>query len=396
MSINNGCKLCAKGVDTEPGLSQGQIAKKYNVARSSVQRHLKHITKNDQPQPLLGVVRPAVEVSEPDVDDFLLSQGIPQEIVTSRGKSVRLEDGSWEKVSWQPNAKAIHDSLQYDDLSPLLENWEPRDYVREGGEYTDVLNASDLQIGKANQRGGGTVQTVERVKTSFSRFASRLESDNPHEAALVDGGDPIENVFNVKEQMVTNDLDVPAQIRTFRRLMLEGIKLFSPLVPVLYYVAVPSNHGAFRTDYKAQGGSIDADFGLEISYQLEDIVNENPFLRDRVQFIRPEPLYETAILETSSTRVAFHHGHQSSYSAHKEWWAKQDHGRMPGWDADLLVTAHYHTMGLDQSGDGRWIIKTASSDVGSDWFTNKTGERAMPGMTAFKVRDGMWSDLALL
>jgi hypothetical protein len=376
------CTVCKNGWVLNPALSNRQNATNHGISEGSIRRHKKHS------------VAPTVFK-----DEHLEDLGIPSEYVTSRGKSTRLLDGSWEKVTWRPNAVALHQALVYDDLAQALAEWEWKDHADEdlAGAYTDVLNMADLQIGKAMQRGGGTPETVVRVRQSVQTFANRLMFSSPEAAVIVDNGDPIENCFNVPSQLVTNDLDVPAQIRTFRRLMIETIKTLAPLVPKLYYVSVPSNHGAHRTGYKAPGGTTDADFGLEISHQIEDAVQENDFLRDRVVFVRPDPLEETATVTVSNTKLAFHHGHQSnSDKAFGLWWAKQDHGRRPGWDADILVTAHFHNMGLEQSGDGRWIIKCASSDGGSQWYTDKSGETALPGMTAFRVQDGKWSDLALL
>lgn len=371
------CTLCAVGAELDPSKSNYANGESFGVSEASVRRHKAHTSP-------AGVG---------------LFEDVPEAVVTSRGRTVRLEDGSYEKITWKPNAMALHQTLQYDDLAKALDEWEP---VRPNlgnslQPYTSILNAADLQIGKANQRGGGTPETLARAKQSVERFVADLTRNTPQAAVIVDNGDPIENCFNVPSQLVTNDLDVPAQIRTFRRFMIEAIKAIAPVVPMLHYVVVPSNHGAHRTGYKSPGGTTDADFGLEVSHQLEDAISENPLLKDRVVFVRPEPLHETAVVSVSNTKVAFTHGHNSSSEkTHGLWWARQDHGRMPGWDADILVTAHYHTMGLEQSGDGRWIIKTASSDPGSDWFTNRTGESALPGMTSFRVHDGQWSGLALL
>jgi len=386
-----------KKIDTSR--SKVAWADKIGVSEASVRRHLKHAPAGRTAAP--GVTLERTD-NHPDPEDFLNLHGIPVEAVQSRGMSIRDPlTGSWEKVTWKPNAKALHDALQFDDLAEALEGWFPRttsffDDDFDSG-FTSVLNASDLQLGKSMQRGGGTPETVARVRQSFETFADSIqEGPTPSRVILVDGGDPIENVFNVPSQLVTNDLPVPEQIRVFRRLMLEGIKLIAPLVPELVYVAVPSNHGQARTGYKSPGGTVDADFGLEISYQLEDAVAENPYLQN-VSFVRPESLDETAVIETSNTKLAFHHGHQSSGpNGHGKWWAGQSHGRMAGWDADILVTAHYHSLRVEQSGNGRWIIGVSSSDASSDWFTNRTGESARQGMTTFDVRDGQWSNLRII
>lgn len=389
----NVCVTCLWETETgdkiDTSRSKTAWAAKIGVSEASVRRHLKHAPAGAQG-------RPEGNTGALGSDGFLEQHGIPVSAVTSRGMSLLGPDG-WQKVSWNPNAKALHDSMQYDDLKASMENWKPRLYhAVPKNTKTAVLNAADLQIGKAMQRGGGTKETVARVKLSFERFAQYLIETSPERVILVDNGDGIENCFNVPAQLVTNDLPVPEQIRVFRRLMLEGIKILAPLTSELVYVSVPSNHGAARTGYKAPGGTVDADFGLEISYQLEDVVGESPYLQN-VSFVRPYSLDETAVIETSRTKLAFHHGHQSSGPAgHGKWWQGLDHGRMAGWDADILVTAHFHSMRVEQSGNGRWILGVSSSDASSDWFTNRTGESALQGMTAFDVENGQWSNLRIL
>ena len=379
------CSVCvwlSTGQTIDTALTNTAIANFVGVSEASIRRHWKHA-----PKPL------------PVGDAFLRDLDIPIEAVTSRGASIRDPDtGSWQKVTWHPNAKALSDTLKYDDLLDALEGWEPVTPRRGHDDYAEILNMADLQIGKAMQRGGGTPETLARVRQAVARFVEDLLSraELPSVIVVVDNGDPIENCFNVPSQLVTNDLPVPEQIRVFRRLVLETLKALAKLSIRIIYVCVPSNHGAARVGYKSPGGTVDADFGLEISYQLEDAISENPHL-SHVDFVRPRSLDETAELSVANTKLAFHHGHQSSGpTSHGKWWAGQDHGRMAGWDADILIVAHYHSLRLEQSGDGRWIIGVSSSDASSDWFTNRTGESAIQGLTAFSVRDGQWSNLRIV
>lgn len=376
-------KETGKKVDTSR--SKVAWAGRIGVSEAAIRRHLNH--------------SPAVDAeADSDPDEFILSLGIPIEAITSRGRSVRDPNtGSWQKVSWQPNKASAIKSLEYDDLRDALDGWTPLDvYDGPSVPVSTILNAADLQIGKAMNRWGGTPETIARVRSSIETMATDITTRKPECLVLVDNGDPIENCWNTPQQLVTNDLPVPEQIRVFRRLMLEAIKTLAPLVPRLIYVAVPSNHGAARVGYKAAGGTVDADFGLEISYQLEDAIRENPYL-NHVEFVRPESLDEIAVIEVSNTRLAFHHGHQSSGpNGHSRWWADMAHARHPGWDADILVTAHYHSLRVEHSGNARWIIGVSSSDAGSDWFTNRRGEYAQQGMTTFDVVDGQWSDLRIV
>lgn len=367
------CSICN---NIDPSISNVQNAKALDTTEASIRRH-KRANHN------------ALE----DVDPFF---DIPNSIITSRGKSTRLADGSWEKVSYSPAKAAMLEARSYDDMERAVEGYRYAPAASSNTGITSTLHASDLQIGKASQRGGGTPETIERVMCSFHRFAAHVERIQPDHILLSDNGDPIEGIWNVGSQKHTNDLDLSAQIRTFRKLMIEGIKILAPLAPRLTYLSVPSNHGAVRDGYQSQAGNSDADFGLDINYQIEDVFAEHAYLHN-VEFARPEPMYSTAVIETSGTKLAYNHGHLSKgQNGHHAWWAGQDHGRMPGWDADILVTAHYHNLKVEQSGDERWIIGVSSSEPSSDWFTDASGQAATRGMTMFDTRDGKWGNLQIV
>lgn len=391
------CKACAieeeRGIRVDDSMTNVAWGRELGIGESSVRRHKAHAPVTAQASGF---------VDQDGNDTLLTSIDVPAEFVTSRGMSLRDPiTGSWQKVNWQPNKKALHDTLRYDDLREALEGWSaPKHHSTLNGGHAAVFCMSDLQIGKAGQRMGGTPETLERIRQSIQKFVHELDSIHPallpQTIVIWDGGDPVENVFNTPEQIATNDLSLPEQIRVARRIFLEAIKALAPYAEKLVFVTVPSNHGRMRVGYKAAGGTVDADFGLEISHQIEDVVRENPSL-DHVSFVRPDPLFETAELEVANTKLAFTHGHNSSgQKGHSRWWADQAHGRFPGWDADLLLTAHFHNLGVTQSGNGRWIIETSSSDAGSDWFANKSGQTAMQGVTAFDVKDGMWSNIRIL
>jgi hypothetical protein len=369
-------KTTGKAVDSTR--SNRSWGKKIGVSEASIRRHRGHQI----------IVDEATSYVDGEGDHLTQSIDVPEEYVTSRGMSLRDPvTGSWQKVTWQPNRKALHDSMRFDDLREALEGWKPNAFgVRmPTSAGASVLSMSDLQIGKAMQRWGGTPETLTSARRSIQEFVTHLIENGIRTAIIADVGDPIENIFNVPSQAHTNDLPVTEQIRVFRRLLLEAVKLIAPHVDKLYVVSVPSNHGAFRTGYKSQAGTVDADFGLEISIAVEEAAAENPYL-GHVVFVRPEPLDLTAELEVAGTKLAFNHGHESGgVFRHGDWWGKQDHGRMAGWDADILVVAHFHTQAVYQSGNGRWVVATASSDPGSDWFTNRTGQSATRGMTAFDL-----------
>lgn len=372
------CALCGLGADMEPDLTNVAMASKYGVSERSVRRHRK-------------ALRDAVEPYE---DPFLKDIGVDPALVTSRGYTRRLEDGSYEKATWKPNQAALKDALGYDDLGHIFEAPVARPLPAEGS-HAEFLNMTDLQIGGVDGR-GGTPETLAGIKVSLQRFTDRVAKTKPSVIVIADGGDPIENIFNVPSQKYTNDLDLVAQIRTVRRVFAEAIRMVAPLAEEIVFVSVPSNHGAARSGYKEQAGSTDADFGLDVNYSLEEQF-EGREGYEHVRFVRPDRMEETAVIEVAGTRVAFHHGHHSGGPLkHGDWWARQDHGRRPGWDADILVMGHYHTFNIGHSGNGRWIISCSSSDNGSLWFTNKGGEASIAGMTAFAAANGKWMNAEIL
>jgi hypothetical protein len=367
------CHVCE---NIDPALSDRANALALNIGKSTVHDHKK-----------------ANHNASTDVDSFF---GVPNAIITCRGKTTRLVDGSYEKITWQPNKAALLESLSYDDIELSIADYTSVHEKTNTSKVTSVLNMTDLQIGKASQRGGGTPETIERVMNSFYAFAAHVRLVNPEHIILVDGGDSVEGIFNVPSQKHTNDLDLSAQIRTFRRLAIEGIKILAPLAPKFTYLSVPSNHGAVRDSYGSQAGNVDADFGLDINYQLEDVFADHKYLSG-IEFVRPESMYNTAVITSSNTKLAFNHGHLSKgQNGHHNWWAAQDHGRMPGWDADIMVFGHYHNLKVEQSGDERWIIGVSSSEPSSDWFADASGQAATRGMTMFDVSNGVWQNLQIL
>lgn len=398
------CLLCKADASIDETWTNPQIAREFGVSKDSARRHRKHISG-----PTATPTAHNAVADPPDIDSLYRAydpyfKDVPREVITSRGRTVRLMDGSYEKVTYSPAKMAVAEARlsTYADLEAALKGFTATRPLRTATPAATrnkarVLNMADLQVGKVDWN-GGTPELLERVRRGVDRFAALCEAEQPQAIVLVDNGDPIENVFNVATQRHTNDLSVPEQIRVYRRVMIETLKRLAPLAPDIFYVAVTSNHGAFRTGFKEQGGTTDADFGLDIAEQLRDVCSEaaSEALR-AVTFVVPDPWQEVAVLDVCGTRLAFTHGHLSpSFKTHSQWWARIDHGRLPGWDADILVTAHYHSLKVEQSGDGRWILSVSSPDNGSSWFSKSQGEQAVSGITTFAVSGGKWSDLEIL
>lgn len=326
-----------------------------------------------------------------DVDPFF---SVPTAIVTSRGKSTRLPDGSWEKITYRPQDEALLNALQYDDIERALADYTPPTPLPTRNPVAEVLCIADLQVGKVSS-GGGSMELVERVLRSVAAFEKRVQDTRPGEILLLELGDLVENFSNLSTQRATNDLDMTLQIRVARRLLTEIVKRVAHLAPKVVLVSVPSNHGAVRIEgTKDFASNPNNDWGIEINHQLEEVFSNREGF-EHVQFLRTEGHQESLTYTClDGTVIGVVHGHQASNPTKiGDWWKGQSHGRRHGLHlADILFHGHYHHLSVTQTGDERWIIGTPSSDGGSDWFVNKTGEVSTSGMLMLGVSDRNWTN----
>ena len=260
----------------------------------------------------------------------------------------------------------------------------------EGGEY---LAGRELTLTHNCGSGGGTEDTVRLVRRALHDIASDLSGPAPYRRIiLADVGDSTEGFWNVASQAQTNDLSLTDQIRTVQRLYAEAVRLLAPLCESLYYVAVPSNHCAVRIGpgKNSRANAPDDDFGIMISKNIEDVVEDRPGF-EHVQFFRPERWEEAVTVDAADgTRIGFTHGHLAgSQSKVPGWFRDLAFGRRSGlYDARILVHGHWHNFAVSQAGDARWIISCPSADRGSDWWTNISGDSTKPAILTFEVQGG--------
>ena len=321
---------------------------------------------------------------------------LPVGAITKRGKTVRLADGSYEKIEYRPGAVEMEEAkrLSWEDLEPVFaEPYIPRaSALAEAREETPIVCLADFQVGKAGS-GGGTPDTVRLVRRALHDIANNLAGPKRWKRIIVaDVGDSTEGFWNVTSQAQTNDLSLTDQIRTVQRLYAEAVKLLAPLCDSLVYVAVPSNHCAVRTGpgKNSRANAPDDDFGIMISKNIEDIVEDRPGF-EHVTFARPEKWEEAVTVQSADgTHIGFTHGHLAgSQSKVPGWFRDLAFGRRSGlYDARILVHGHWHNFAVQQAGDARWIISCPSADRGSDWWTNISGDSTRPAILTFEARSG--------
>lgn len=262
---------------------------------------------------------------------------------------------------------------------------------------TRIVCLADWQVGKGD--GDGLEGTIARIADGIDDAARAARGAD--RVVLAGLGDVIEQCSgHYPGQAFTVHLDRREQMRVARRLILRAVDAFAPLAPV-DVVAVPGNHGENREGGKAFTRVSDND-DLAVFEQVADICNSTERYPDVRFGFPPEDDPTVVTIDAGVTRVAFAHGHNLDRGATGQqkahtWWKGQMAGHRPAGECDLLVTGHYHHLVVHE-GSGRTWMQCPAMDGGSEWWINKTGETAPPGMLSFTVGDygpRTWGDLTL-
>lgn len=358
--------------------SNVELAERFNVSEASVRRHRAKLKRR----------------GAPDMGHDAFFNDVPVDAILQRGKTIRLPDGSYEKITWKPGYAEMAEAkcLSYEDLTPVFQEPLLPKPTKIADDSTKVVCLADLQCGKV-QSGGGTEDTIRLVRRAIRDIADDIRLRGPYKRIiLADVGDSTEGFWNVASQAQTNDLSLTDQIRTVQRLYAEALQALVSLCSSLYYVAVPSNHCAVRTSpgKNSRANAPDDDFGIMISKNIEDIIEDRPGF-EHVKFFRPEKWEEAVTVDAADgTRIGFTHGHLAGQQSKVAGWFRDlAFGRRSGlYDARILVHGHWHNFAVSQAGDARWIISCPSADRGSDWWTNLSGDSTRPAILTFEAQGG--------
>lgn len=262
---------------------------------------------------------------------------------------------------------------------------------------TLVVPFSDLQAGKVGSR-GDSQDLIERVMEKKDRLAEYIIEQNCAEAVFLDGGDVVESFENTAQQGFTNDLSIMQQLDLAGTLEQEFISLLAATHDKVTVGGVPSNHAAWRKGKDILGRPSD-DWGLFLLKQIQKAYKLAPEAYGHVEFVYPGEWEKGLCIPVQGLDIGLVHGEDSSLAQMENWWAKQVHGNSPIATADILITAHYHTLGLKPSGRSqktgkqKYWIATPTLDNGSDWWANKSGSDSDPGLMAFVIDSEIGFDL---
>ena len=357
------------------------IADEHGTSEAAVRRHRKALKRRS-------------EQRQQGTDAYF---GVPTEAITARGKTVRLADGSYEKITWKPGAaeRAEAKRLAYNDIAPLFAE-KPAPAADRPRKGTHVVVISDMQIGKTDVR-GGTKETVEAVRSAIAGIA--LDAASYDEVIMVDCGDSTENFTNTVSQAQTCDMGLVEQIRTAQAVLADCVRQLAAACPSVTYVSVPSNHCQVRTGVgRSNRANIAADdYGLLIQSNIQMALEGRPGY-EGVRFVAPAPLLESLTVRAQDgTVMGVTHGHAAgSKNRVADWFRGQAFGCVAGMqDARVLLHGHWHSFSVQTVGDSRQIICAPTVDPGSSWFQNASGEASAPALLTFDLGGGTSSDWRL-
>ena len=358
------------------------IADEYGTSEAAVRRHRKALKRRS-------------EIGKGGIDEYF---GVPVEAITARGKTVRLSDGSYEKITYKPGVMERSEvrAKRFEDLAPIFAEPASVPDIADG-QSTLVVVVSDMQIGKTD-RAGGTEETVRRVRSAVARIAN-YAAERYRRVILVDCGDSTEGFGNTVSQAQTNDLPLTYQIRTAQALLADALRSMAGAAPEVVYVAVPSNHCQVRTGIgRANRASFPGDdYGLLIADNLHQIIDGRPGY-EHVRFETPEKRLESLTVRAADgTVMGVTHGHAAGSKGRvAEWFRGQAFGCVAGMqDARVLLHGHWHSFSVQTVGDSRQIICAPTIDPGSSWFQNASGESSSPRLLTFELGQGTSADWRL-
>jgi predicted phosphodiesterase len=337
---------------------------------------------------LISTPRSAGEI--PDAVDLLKDFDLdPSAWVVTGVRRSRWQryDGEWleaARVSLAP-AKAVSNALQSDAeaLVQSLSKWKPNSRQKpHNGPLSALFCVGDTQYGKdAGDGTAGTVGRMERsLEASLQRFKELVKTGRDiGQVVLPQLGDCIEGSTSQRGGVLgRSDLSVTQQVRIGRRILLNWVKAFAPLVDELVIPTVPGNHDEPHRIVLTD--PVDS-WQIEVVSAVQDACAENPDLA-HVQFRYPERDSLTVALDLNGTMVGFTHGHQARDLP--KWWEGQATGRTPVGGCDVLISAHFHHYKVSQVGPRLWI-QTPAMDGGSPWFRNSRGLESPTGIVSLVV-----------
>jgi hypothetical protein len=267
--------------------------------------------------------------------------------------------------------------------------------VKPSGGYWFVFQAGDQQLGKRSS-GGSTEQIVERYVESIENAKAELKQLKRHGIAGIQvsmPGDCLEGVVSQgsKNMWLTQET-ITEQVRILRRLMFHTVQELAPLTSELKFDVVNGNHDQsqrIQNTYPGDGWATESAIAVSDALKL----NESAF--GHVEVRVPPKWQGYMTVPVGDTIVTVIHGHQWRNGQAFKWWSGQALNSQPAGASQLLQNGHFHSFEIETNAQ-RTRVASPTYDMGSDWYTEKTGATSKRGGLVYLLKSGEVSRLSLV
>lgn len=333
----------------------------------------------------------------PDASDLLKEADLDPanwEVRNLRKGKWQVYGGEWLesfKLTLVPIGTAEKESkADVDKICEQLAKWKPsKPSGMITGDLSYLVVASDQQIGKRVGDSGtadivdralrGTDMTVDRLK-DLRRIGRKIGT-----IVLALPGDHVEGIVSQHGKLqgqAASDLGITEQVRVARRLLLAQIKAFSPYCERMVVPVVNGNHDESTRQVVADPSD---GWNTEIASSVQDICAENPNLA-HIEFRFPAKSHQTLAVNINGVMLGMFHGNQAgnSSTSTEKYLDGQSGGQTAIGACDLWISGHYHNFRCMDFGSRFWV-QAPTLDGGSDWYRDKTGKEAQPGMLTMVI-----------
>lgn len=333
----------------------------------------------------------------PGAEEILREHNLnPDEWIVTSARHGKWQsfDGTWlesSRINLAPkvSASTIRD-FDLEQLVDEIKKWKPGKSPRViTGEGAYIHAGADQQLGK-KAASGGTDQSVRRILEGTDRSVHRLDGLrkmglNIGTIGIPQLGDHVEGNVSQNGRLqgqAASDLGQTEQVRLARRLLLQQIKTFAPLAERIVVPVVNGNHDEVTRQVAADPAD---GWNVEIASAVQDACAENPDLA-HVEFRYPASGHQTLTVDINGTMLGLFHGHQFSSDVRK-YLSGQMLGQTALGGADVWLSGHYHHFKTLDIGDRFWL-QCPTTDPGSDWFRDRSGESSNPGILTLVIGGG--------
>lgn len=271
------------------------------------------------------------------------------------------------------------------------------------GPHTFVFQASDLQCGKVGKTpdgGPSTPHIAQRYLESVAIAVDEFKHLKRHGIEAIQISMPGDLIEGSESQGKRNlgyltETGVPEQTRVLRRLMMATVEAFAPLCDIVYLDVIGGNHDDADRSLNTWPGN---NWATETAGVIADALTLNPAAYRHVTVRVPDRWQGHMTVPVgvdNPTVVTLAHGHQWRRGRGMDWWAGQAHGGHPAGAAQILQCGHYHGWYIESSAT-KTLVQSPTFDLGSAWYTERTGATSRRGGLVYLLNGGEVSRMTVV